>query len=378
MLSISWARLRAVIQKEFKQMRRDRVTFGIMIGIPLIQLILFGFAIDLNPKHLSTVVVMQRPDPITQDIMQKMQQSGYFEFKQRLTSLAVAKKMLKTNRVKYILYFSPHFFKDVVRGLQPQALLLADGSDPIAAGRALTVFQDISYMVGRSRLAHLITPGTNSDPRIYKPISLLAFNPSINTAYHIVPALMGVVLTMTMVLITGMAITREFEHGTMEMLLATPLQALEVIVGKIVPYILVGYIQVSLILFFGKILFHFKIQGSLILLFMSCLPFIAANLAVGITFSTLAKNQLQAMQSTMFFLLPSILLSGFMFPFEGMPAWARWIGQCLPLTHFLVVIRGIIMRGNGWSEIYPELFYILLFMILVMAIALKRYRQTLD
>jgi ABC-2 type transport system permease protein len=371
-------RLFAVVQKEFKQMRRDRVTFGIMIGIPLIQLILFGFAIDLNPKHLSTVVVMQQVDPITQDITQRMQQTGYFEFKQSVSSLAEAKKMLKTNQVKYIVYFPPHFFKDVVRGLQPQVLLLADGSDPIASGRALSVFQEISYLVGKNRLFHLVTPGVNNDPRVYKPISLLAFNPSINTAYHIVPALMGVVLTMTMVLITGMAITREFEHGTMEMLLATPLQALEVMLGKIVPYILVGYIQVGLILFFGKILFHFQIQGSLLLLLFSCLPFIAANLAMGITFSTLAKNQLQAMQSTMFFLLPSILLSGFMFPFEGMPTWARWIGNCLPLTHFLIVVRGIIMRGNGWNEIYPEIFYILVFMVLVIVIALKRYRQTLD
>jgi ABC-2 type transport system permease protein len=307
-----------------------------------------------------------------------MQQSGYFQFKQRMTSIDSAKRLLKTNQVKYVLYFPPHFFKDVVRGLKPQVLLLADGSDPIAAGRALNVFQEISYFVGKNRLLHLLPSGENLDPRLYKQVSLLAFNPSINTAYHIVPALMGVVLTMTMVLITGMAITREFEHGTMEMLLATPLQAFEVMLGKIVPYILVGYIQVGLILFFGKILFHFQIQGSFILLLITCLPFIAANLAMGITFSTIAKNQLQAMQSTMFFLLPSILLSGFMFPFEGMPTWARILGNCLPLTHFLVIVRGIIMRGNGWVDIYPQVIYILIFMVVVMFIALKRYRNTLD
>jgi ABC-2 type transport system permease protein len=189
---------------------------------------------------------------------------------------------------------------------------------------------------------------------------------------------MGVVLTMTMVIITALAITREFETGTMEMLLSTPLQPLEVMIGKIVPYILVGYVQVSLILLLGKLLFAIKIKGSLILLLLMCFPFISANLAMGLTFSTLASNQLQAMQSAMFFFLPSILLSGFMFPFQGMPVWAQYIGNCLPLTHFLIIVRGIIMRGNGWQEIYPEMLYIIGFMVIVMAIALRRYRHTLD
>lgn len=367
-------RLWAVILKEFKQMSRDSVTFGMMIGIPLIQLILFGFAIDLNPRHMPTVAVMQQPDPITQDILQRMEQSRYFVLQKPLSSLAQAKQMLKTNQVKFVVYFPPKFYRDVVRGLKPKILLLADGSDPIASGRALSVFHEISYLVGANRLPF----DSKTDPRIYQPMVLSAFNPSINTAFHIVPALMGVVLTMTMVIITALAITREFEHGTMEMLLSTPLQPLELMIGKIVPYILVGYVQVGLILILGKLLFSIHIQGSLLLLLIVCLPFISANLAMGLTFSTLAKNQLQAMQSATFFFLPSILLSGFMFPFQGMPLWAQYLGNCLPLTHFLIIVRGIIMRGNGWREIYPELIYILAFMLVVMMIALKRYRNTLD
>jgi ABC-2 type transport system permease protein len=378
MKNFSWVRLIAVIGKEFKQMSRDKVTFAIMIGIPLIQLVLFGFAIDLNPKHLPTAVVMQQTDPITRDILQRMQQSRYFNFSYGHTNLNEAKRLLKTNQVKFVVYFPPNFYRHVIRGLKPRVLLLADGSDPIASARALMVFQDISYLVGQGRSTELWPPRTNTDTRLYHPVSLSAFNPSICTAFHIVPALMGVVLTMTMVIITALAITREFETGTMEMLLSTPLQALEVMLGKILPYVLVGYVQVSLILLLGKILFAIKIKGSLLLLLAVCFPFISANLAMGLTFSTLASNQLQAMQSAMFFFLPSILLSGFMFPFQGMPMWAQYIGNCLPLTHFLIIVRGIIMRGNGWQEIYPEMLYIIVFMLVVMLIALRRYRHTLD
>jgi ABC-2 type transport system permease protein len=377
MRDFSFLRLWAVILKEFKQMGRDKVTFGIMIGIPLIQLILFGFAIDLNPKQLPTAVVMQQPDPVSRDILQRMSQSQYFVFKYPHVDIKTAKKLLKTNQVKFIVYFPANFYRNVVRGLQPQVLLLVDGSDPIASGRAVMAFHDIANYVGQHQLQDR-SIFIKKDERLFHPLSLSAFNPSINTAFHIVPALMGVVLTMTMVLITALAISREFERGTMEMLLSTPLQPLEVMIGKIVPYIMVGYVQVILILSLGKLLFAITIKGSLMLLLLMCLPFISANLAMGLTFSTLARNQLQAMQSTMFFLLPSILLSGFMFPFQGMPAWAQFVGNCLPLTHFLIIVRGIIMRGNGWSEIYPEVFYILAFMLVVMLVTLRRYRHTLD
>lgn len=378
MISFSLTRMLAVMKKEFKQIRRDPTTFAMMVGIPLIQLILFGFAIDLNPKHLPTVAVMQQPSPVAQDVLQKMTISRYFEFVAYTPSLLEAKNMLKRNQVKFIVYFPPHFYRDVVRGLKPKVLLLADGSDPIAAGRAISVFNDISYQIGKDRFPHLLAVNESNDNRIYQPTMISAYNPAINTAYHIVPGLMGVVLTMTMVVITALAITREFERGTMEMLLSTPIQPLEMMLGKILPYVVVGYIQVCLILIFGVSLFSIKIHGSICLLLLMCLPFILANLSMGLTFSTLASNQLQAMQSAMFFFLPSILLSGFMFPFQGMPLWAQKVGNCLPLTHFLIIVRGIVMRGNGWIDIYPEMLSILLFMLIVMTIALRRFRKTLD
>lgn len=371
----SWTRLLAVMKKEFMQMRRDKATFAMMIGIPLIQLILFGFAIDLNPKHLPAAVVMQQPNPIAQDVLQRMEQSQYFKFIKQHTTLQEAKHLLLTNQVKFVVYFPPQFYREAAKGLKPSILLLVDGSDPIAAGRPAAVFSDISQMVGRDRFRFLNLPDDN---RVYKGVVLSAFNPEIKTAFHIVPGLMGVVLTMTMVIVTALAITREFERGTMEMLLSTPLKPLEVMIGKILPYALVGYIQVTLILILGRLLFHLPMNGSFILLFAMCFPFICANLAMGLTFSTLATNQLQAMQSAMFFFLPSILLSGFMFPFQGMPQWAQILGNCLPLTHFLIIVRGIVLRGNGWSEIYPQLLYILAFMFVVMMIAYKRYRNTLD
>jgi ABC-2 type transport system permease protein len=364
-----------MIKKEFMQMRRDKTTFAMMIGIPIIQMILFGFAIDLNPKHLPAAVVMQQANPIAQDILQRLEQSQYFKFIKQKTTLAEAKDLLRTDQVKFVVYFPPNFYRDAARGLQPNILLLVDGSDPIAAGRPVAVFNEISQILGRDRFRFL---NLRPENRIYKTTILSAFNPEINTAYHIVPGLMGVVLTMTMVVVTALAITREFERGTMEMLLATPLKPLEVMFGKILPYAVVGYIQVSFILFLAKILFHLPINGSLILLFCMCFPFICANLAMGLTFSTLASNQLQAMQSAMFFFLPSILLSGFMFPFKGMPEWAQLLGNCLPLTHFLIIVRGIILKGNTWAQVYPELLYILAFMSVVMTIAFKRYRNTLD
>jgi len=374
-MMFSWQRAVAVIKKEFMQMRRDKATFAMMIGIPLIQLILFGFAIDLNPKHLPTAVVMQQPNPIAQDILQKMSQSQYFQFIKRFTSLQQARKLLVTNQVKFVVYFPPNFYRAAVRELKPHALLLVDGSDPIAAGRPVAIFNDIANYVGRDRLHFL---NIQDDSRIYRAVSLAAFNPEIKTAFHIVPGLMGVVLTMTMVIITALAITKEFERGTMEMLLATPLRPLEVMIGKIIPYALVGYIQILLILFLGRMFFNLPMHGSIWLLLLACLPFICSNLAMGLTFSTLATNQLQAMQGAMFFFLPSILLSGFMFPFQGMPHWAQLLGNCLPLTHFLIIVRGIVLRGNGWLEIYPEIGYILIFMLVVLIIAYKRYRNTLD
>ena len=371
---LSFRRMLAVMTKEFMQMSRDRTTFAMMIAIPLMQLILFGFAIDLNPKHLPTVAVMQDPNPIAQDMLQRMAQSQYFKFLPHVHKLTDAKLMMARNQVKIIIYFPPNFYREVVMGQQPSVLLLVDGSDPTIAARSVAVFNELPNMVGKNRLQFL----PNSDNPPFKTVSISAFNPEIKTAFHIVPGLLGVILTMTMVVITSIAITREFERGTMEMLLATPIKPLEVIIGKILPYIGVGYMQVFLILALAKILFGLPIQGSLLLLLVICLPFIVANLAVGLSFSTLATNQLQAMQSAMFFFLPSILLSGFMFPIDGMPIWAQWIGNILPLTHFLVIVRGIILKGDGFWDLYPALLKIIFFTILIILISFRRYRKTLD
>lgn len=370
----SFKRMLAVMSKEFMQMRRDRTTFAMMIAIPLMQLILFGFAIDLNPKHLPAVVVMQDPNPITQDVLVRLEQSQYFKFIAHVHRLKEAKLMMARNQVKMIVYFPAGFYRKVLKGQQPAVLLLVDGSDPIIASRSVAVFNEMPNLVGQNRLPSV----TNSDNRLFKTVSLSAFNPEIKTDFHIVPGLLGVVLTMTMVVITSIAITREFERGTMEMLLATPIKPIEVIIGKILPYVGVGYIQVFLILSMAKLLFGLPIQGSILLLILMCLPFIIANLAVGLSFSTLASNQLQAMQSAMFFFLPSILLSGFMFPIDGMPTWAQWIGKILPLTHFLVIVRGIILKGDGFWDIYPALLKIIFFTALIMLISFRRYRKTLD
>lgn len=371
---LSLKRMLAVMSKEFMQMRRDRTTFAMMIAIPLMQLILFGFAIDLNPKHLATVAVIQDPNPITQDILQRMEQSQYFKFIARVRDLKTAKLMMARNEIKVIIYFPAGFYREVIKGRQPSVLLLVDGSDPIIAARSVAVFNELPNLVGKNRLPFLPTV----DTRPFKTTSISIFNPEIKTAFHIVPGLLGVVLTMTMVVITSIAITREFERGTMELLLATPIKPLEVIIGKILPYVGVGYIQVFLILGLAKILFSLPIQGSLLLLLLMCLPFIIANLAVGLSFSTLATNQLQAMQSAMFFFLPSILLSGFMFPIDGMPIWAQWIGNALPLTHFLVIVRGIVLKGDGFFDLYPALLKIVFFTLLIILISFRRYRKTLD
>jgi ABC-2 type transport system permease protein len=376
-MSFSISRLLAVMLKEFIQMRRDKATFALMVGIPLIQLILFGYAINLNPRHLPTAIVNAEPDHLTRRILKSLEISTYFQFINPDVSEKEANHLLKTGKVQFIVNFPPRFSHDVVKGLKPNLLLQADATDPAATSRAVSVFNEMANLAlteelkgAQAKLINVSLP--------YQPIVHTVYNPLAITAYNIVPGLLGVVLTMTMVIITALAITREFERGTMENLLAMPLKPVEVMMGKILPYIIVGYIQVSLILFMAKVLFHVPMLGSIVLLLILCLPFIAANLAMGLTFSTLASNQLQAMQSAMFFFLPSILLSGFMFPFRGMPQWAQYLGNVLPLTHFLVIVRGILLKGNGLFEVWREVIPILGFMLVVLLVAYKRYRQTLD
>ncbi|WP_412754599.1 ABC transporter permease [Legionella donaldsonii] len=371
------SRLLAVMAKEFIQMARDRATFAMIIGIPLIQLILFGFAINTNPRNLPTAIVNPDYSNFGRRILVAMQDSTYFHFIKPVSTEEEARALLKRGEVQFVVNFPPNFSHDLVKGVKPTLLLEADATDPAATSRAVSVFSDLASLVFKEELVGPLNHLAAGSPP-YDPIVHAIYNPLAITAYNIVPGLLGVVLTMTMVIITALVITREFERGTMENLLATPLKPMEVMVGKIVPYIIVGYLQVLLILFMAKFLFNVPMQGSIALLLILCLPFIAANLAVGLTFSTLATNQLQAVQGAVFFFLPSILLSGFMFPFRGMPDWAQWLGNILPLTHFLVIVRGILLKGNGFWEVWREIIPIIIFMAVVMIIGFKRYRKTLD
>jgi ABC-2 type transport system permease protein len=377
MKTFSFGRFWAVVLKEFIQMKRDRVTFAMMVGIPLLQLVLFGYAINSDPKHLPTAIRDADQGPFSRTLVWSLKNSGYFELVRETASESEAARLLQLGKVQFVVNIPADFSRDLLRGHAPSVLIEADATDPSAVGPAISAVRAIAATVLDRDLTGPIGRLKTTSP----PLNIVVhaqYNPENVTQFNVVPGLLGVVLTMTMVVITALAITRERERGTMENLLSTPLRPTEVMIGKIIPYIIVGYIQVSLILLAAHWLFHVPMIGSLTLLYAVSLLFIAANLAMGITFSSLGRNQLQAVQMAFFFFLPSILLSGFMFPFRGMPEWAQWFGTCLPLTHFLRVVRGILLKGNGLSEIAPELWPIALFVTLAMTLGIKRYRQTLD
>jgi len=377
MRRFTFHRLWAVVLKEFIQMRRDRVTFAMMIGIPLIQLTLFGFAINSDPKHLPTALCDADQGPFARTLISALRHSDYFALTGEAPTEAEAQRLLQLGDVQFVINIPVDFTRKLLRGERPTVLVEADATDPIATASALSAVNALADTLFDRDLTGPLAP-LRAKPGPVDFEVHAQYNPENITQYNIVPGLMGIVLTMTMVMITGLAITRERERGTMENLLATPVRPFEVMVGKILPYIAVGYIQITLILVAARFIFNVPMVGSLPLLYAVALIFIAANLAVGITFSTLAKNQLQAVQMAFFFFLPSILLSGFMFPFRGMPEWAQWVGTCLPNTHFLRIVRGILLKGNGLAEIAPEIWPLLLFVAVAMTIGVKRYRQTLD
>lgn len=369
----SFSRWLGILIKEFIQLKRDRLTFGMIIGIPIIQLFLFGFAINSDPKHLPTAIVMADPGPFARAYVAAMQNSEYFKIVGSVDERE-ADKLLDRSEVQFVVTFPVGFHRDLVRGKAPTILVEADATDPMAVGGAISVLNSLGIKVFAPDLPGIQhQPPQSVDLRIHR-----RYNPESLTAYNVVPGLLGVILTMTMIFMTGLAMTRERERGTFENLLATPATPLEVMTGKIVPYILIGLIQVTLILLAARWVFDVPMHGSLFLLYAVMLLFICANLTLGITFSSIARNQLQAMQMTIFFFLPSILLSGFMFPFRGMPDWAQAVGNVLPLTHFLVLVRGILLKGNGpellWGHIWP----ILLFMCAILALGIKTFRRTLD
>lgn len=371
--TFSFSRWFGILLKEFIQLKRDRLTFGMIVGIPIIQLLLFGFAINSDPKHLPTAIVMADPGPFARSYVAAMQNSDYFKIVGSVDEKE-ANALLDRSQVQFVVTFPPGFHRDLVRGKAPTLLVEADATDPMAAGGAISVLNRLGLEVFAPDLPGLEKTATPPlDLRVHR-----RYNPEGLTSYNVVPGLLGVILTMTMVLMTGLAMTRERERGTFENLLATPATPVEVMTGKIVPYILIGLIQVTLILLAARFIFDVPMHGNLLLLYAVVLLFICANLTLGITFSSIARNQLQAMQMTFFFFLPSMLLSGFMFPFRGMPEWAQVVGNVLPLTHFLVLVRGILLKGNGidmvWSGVWP----ILAFIAVVLGIGLRTFRRTLD
>ena len=370
-------RFLAVLMKEFVQMRRDRLTFAMMIGVPVMQLVLFGYAINMDPKALPAAVVTADASPFARSLVRALENTGYYRIVAQPATLDEADELIALGKVQFVLQIPEDFSRKLQRGERATVLLQADATDPAATGNAIGALQQI----GITGLDHDLT-GTLSTlkagPAPFEIRVHRRYNPEGITQYNIVPGLMGVVLTMTMVMMTSIAMTRERERGTMENLLATPVRPLEVMLGKIVPYIVVGFVQVTVILTAAKFLFEVPMVGGLLLLLAGIMLFIAANLAIGFTFSTIAKSQMQAMQMTFFFFLPSLLLSGFMFPFRGMPQWAQVLGEIFPLTHFLRIVRSIMLKGGGVAEILPSAWPLALILLVVSTLALKRYQRTLD
>jgi ABC-2 type transport system permease protein len=375
--AFSLSRWWSIVLKEFLQLRRDRVTSAMIVGIPIIQLTLFGFAINTDPKHLPTAIIISEQSQFSRSFVAALENSAYFNIVETLPNEEAGRRALARGDVQFVLSVPIDFSRRLLRGERPSLLVEADATDPVATGSALSALSGLVQSVTdkdlTGPLAHL-----NGRPAAFDVLVHRLYNPEGITQYNVVPGLMGVILTMTMVMMTGLSITRERERGTMENLLATPVRPLEVMTGKIVPYVLIGLIQVTIILGAALFVFHVPFEGSPLAIYVSALLFIAANLTVGITLSSLAQNQLQGMQLTFFYFLPSILLSGFLFPFAGMPKWAQYIGNLLPLTYFTRLVRGILLKGVGWSDMWPSIWPLAVFTVVVMGIALRFYRRTLD
>lgn len=367
----------AILIKELIQMKRDRLTFAMILVIPIMQLVLFGYAINNDPKQMPTALQVEDNSPQVRAILAGLHHSGYFAFIDTQQDPRNAERLLASGEVSFVLSIPAGFTTRLIRGEHPQILLQADATDPVTTANAIHQIRQIVDQSLRDQftgpLASLAQPAAAVDV-----VSLALFNPEGITQFNIVPGLVGVILTMTMVMITSMAMTREVERGNMENLLAMPIQPYEVIIGKITPYILVGAIQTITILLGAHWIFAVPFVGAPLLLIFGVGLFILTNLTLGFAFSTLARTQMQAMQMTFFFFLPSILLSGFMFPFHGMPSWAQMLGEALPLTHFLRVIRGVMLKDATAVDLLPDFLAMAAFMLIVGWIALKRYRQTLD
>lgn len=376
-MNFSLARVWAILVKELLQMRRDRLTLGMVVSIPLMQLFLFGFAINLNPHDLPAAVAISDPGPFARSVVAALANSSYFKITEQTNDPRRARRLLQEGKVLFVVEIPPNFSRDIVRGQRPDLLIEADATDPAAGSYAMAAFNQLAATALRDDLVGPLAARAQGPPP-FNAVQHLLYNPESNTQYNIVPGLLAIVLTMSLVLMTCLSLTRERERGTYENLLAMPATPLEIMIGKIAPNILVGMVQSGIILLMARFVFHVPMIGSLGLLAAALMVYVIANLAVGYTFSTIAQNQLQAMQMTTFFLLPSIMLSGFAFPFMGMPVWARWLGEALPATHFLRVIRGILLKDNGLAESWQDIWPLFAFVLAVGTIALLRFRRTLD
>ncbi|WP_407189051.1 ABC transporter permease [Bradyrhizobium centrosematis] len=368
-----WRRTYAMMAKEFIQLRRDRVSFAMIVAIPVMQLLLFGYAINTTPHHLPSAVLLQEESDLARSVLKALENTAYFRFVYEVHDVDDFDNLLKSGKVLFGVEIPRGFERAVRRGDKPALLVAADATDPIAASSALGSLG----MIVQTALQHDLYIG---DAPVL-PFEIRAharYNPAAESRLNIVPGLVGTILTMTMLIFTALSVTREIERGTMESLLSMPIKPVEVMLGKIIPYILVGFIQAFLIVNIGVFLFGVPVLGNLVLLAALSTLFIAANLAIGYTFSTIAQNQLQAIQMSFMFFLPSILLSGFMFPFAGMPAWAQYVGECLPLTHYLRIVRAIMLKGATMQNLRFDTLALAALMLVAMTIAVTRFRRTLD
>lgn len=374
---LSWSRVFAVFLKELVQMRRDRPTFAIMIMMPVMQLVLFGYAINTDPRHLPAVVELREDGPMTRAFLASLSASTYVDIVAVTHRADEGEAMLRSGDASFLISIPEGFERRMVRGERPQILIAADASDPVAAGGALSAIERVAQSAFTPEFEGPLSFLARAPPP-YEIVVHRRYNPAGVTAFNIVPALLGVILTMTMVMITSIALTRETERGTMENLLATPVRPLEVMIGKTTPYIFVGAVQVAIVLIVATFLFHIPFTGSLTAFLIAVALFIFANLMLGYLISTVARTQMQAMQMTFFIFLPSILLSGFMFPFRAMPGWAQAIGEALPITHFLRIVREIVLKHAGLGDIVSDLWPLTLILLVLASLALLRFRRTLD
>jgi ABC-2 type transport system permease protein len=377
MNGFSGGRVLAVMIKEFKQLTRDRLTYAMMLGLPVIQLLLFGYAINTEPRHLPTAVLVQEDSVFARSIVGALAHSAYFDLAAQARSPAELDEMIRQGRVQFAVTIPADFTHRVARGDHAQVLVEADATDPSATGGAVAALSALPTQA----LVHDLKGALAPRGQVAPPFDVIVharYNPEAITAYNIVPGLLGIILSLTLVMMTALSVTRETERGTMESLLATPVEPLEVMVGKLAPYVAIGLVQTVIILILARLLFGVPMEGGWTGLSLGVALFIVGSLALGFLISTVARSQLQAMQMSFFYIFPSILLSGFMFPFRGMPAWAQVLGEIIPVTHFLRVVRGALLKGQSLGDTWRELAALLAFVCVVTALAMARYRRTLD